>query len=89
MLDAVALEQRGVPTVTLATTWFREAARAQATMAGLPDLPIVTLAYVSKGQGHWLTRAERTALIEHHWEEIVAGLTDASPGEPVPTPSPA
>ena len=45
MLDAVTLEQRGVPTVTFVTEPFVGAARAVATSLGLPDLRIVVIAH--------------------------------------------
>jgi hypothetical protein len=41
VLDAVALEARGIPTVTFVTEVFERPARAQARQAGLPDLKII------------------------------------------------
>lgn len=43
MLDAVALERRGIPTVTFVTAPFAPAARAVARAQGLPDLPLVVI----------------------------------------------
>lgn len=43
MLDAVALEERGVPTVTFVTEPFVAAARAVAAARGMPDLPLVVI----------------------------------------------
>ena len=43
MLDAVALEQRGIPTVTFVTEPFAPAARAVARAQGLPELPLVVI----------------------------------------------
>lgn len=43
MLDAVALEQRGIPTVTFVTEPFVGAARAVARNLGLPDLRLVVI----------------------------------------------
>jgi hypothetical protein len=43
VLDAVALEQRGIPTVTFVTEPFVGAARAVARTLGLPDLPLVVI----------------------------------------------
>jgi len=43
LLDAVALERMGIPTVTLATAPFLGAARSAARTHGLPDLPIVAV----------------------------------------------
>ncbi len=43
MLDAVALERRGIPTVTFVTEPFVAAARAVARSLGLGDLPLVVI----------------------------------------------
>lgn len=43
MLDAVALEQRGIPTVTFVTEPFIGAARAVARSLGYPDLALVVI----------------------------------------------
>jgi hypothetical protein len=45
VLDAVTLEQRGVPTVTFVTAPFLGAARAVAASVGLPDLRFVVIAH--------------------------------------------
>ena len=44
MLDAVRLEQRGVPTVTFVTAPFEAAARAHARLRGMPELPLLIVA---------------------------------------------
>lgn len=76
MLDSFELETRGVPTVTIATQWFVEAARIQASLVGMPDLRIVGMDYVgNQGQGHWMSRDERIRMIDAHWDDIVAALT--------------
>lgn len=41
MLDAVTLERKGVPTVTLAYDTFVGAARSYARIAGVPSAPVV------------------------------------------------
>ena len=43
MLDAVALEQRGIPTVTFVTAPFVAAAKSIARVQGLPDLALVVI----------------------------------------------
>ena len=43
MLDAVALEARGVPTVTFVTEPFVAAAHAVARSRGMPDLAFVVI----------------------------------------------
>ncbi len=80
MLDSTELEKRGIPTVTIATKWFVTAAHVQAAMAGVPDLRVVGMNYVGRGQGHWMSREDREALIDHHWVEILAALIDDSNG---------
>jgi hypothetical protein len=41
VLDAVHLEERGVPTVTFVTAPFEAAARTHARLQGVDDLPFV------------------------------------------------
>ena len=43
MLDSIALERRGIPTVTVVTEVFEVAAHAQAIQAGMPDLAILVI----------------------------------------------
>jgi hypothetical protein len=44
VLDAIHLEQRGVPTVTFVTAPFEAAARAHARLRGMPELPLLIVA---------------------------------------------
>jgi len=44
VLDAVHLEERGVPTVTFVTAPFEAAARAHARLRGMPELPLLIVA---------------------------------------------
>ncbi len=70
MLDAVALEQRGIPTVTFVTEPFVGAARAVARSLGLPDLPLVVIP-------HDYLVEDDTALearLEAVFPEVVAGI---------------
>jgi hypothetical protein len=39
------LERKGIATVTLCTTGFRNAGMKQASMLGIPDLPIVDIPF--------------------------------------------
>ena len=41
MLDAVHLEELGIPTVTFVTAPFEAAARTLARIHGIPDLPLI------------------------------------------------
>lgn len=50
MLDAVALEDRGIPTVTFVTEPFAAAARSIARSRGLPDLPLAVIPHDYLGE---------------------------------------
>jgi hypothetical protein len=41
LLDAVALERQGTPSLTFVTEPFAQAARTHSRLRGLPDLPLV------------------------------------------------
>jgi hypothetical protein len=43
LLDAVHLEERGIPTVTFVTEPFESAARTHAEILGLPGIPLVVI----------------------------------------------
>ena len=43
MLDAVHLEERGIPTVTFVTAPFEAAARTHARLHGLAELPLLVV----------------------------------------------
>lgn len=79
MRDAVELEKRGVPTVTFVQDGFAVAARAQAKMLGMPDLPFVVVHYLNAKNQPWLTDEERHKMMEEHWGEIIGGLTKPPP----------
>ncbi|MFH1484614.1 MAG: hypothetical protein ABIH46_00945 [Chloroflexota bacterium] len=49
--DAVALERKGIPTVTLSHHTFVAASRAQAKVLGLPSLAIVPVPQPMPGEG--------------------------------------
>jgi hypothetical protein len=50
VLDAAALERRGVHTVTLVWDNFEHAARTQARLQGLPDLELVVIPHRTGGE---------------------------------------
>ena len=70
MLDAVALEQRGIPTVTFVTEPFIGAARAVARSLGLPDLPLVVIPHDYLVEDD----AALEARLEAVFPEVVAGI---------------
>ncbi|PYM35998.1 MAG: hypothetical protein DME17_11085 [Candidatus Rokuibacteriota bacterium] len=50
MLDAAALERRGVHTVTIVWDIFEQAARQQARLQGVPDLELVVVPHRRGGE---------------------------------------
>jgi hypothetical protein len=60
VLDAVALEERGIPTVTFVTAPFVAAARSIARTRGIPDLELVVIPhdYLVEDDGEVAARLE-------------------------------
>jgi hypothetical protein len=50
VLDASALEKRGIPTVTVVWDNFEAAARTQAKLQGVPDLELVVIPHRKGGE---------------------------------------
>ncbi|MBI3964546.1 MAG: hypothetical protein HY329_02840 [Chloroflexi bacterium] len=75
MLDAVALEKRGVPTVTFVTEPFETAARAQAAARGYPDLPLIIVPH----EFTWEAREQIERKIEVVLPDVVRQLTQQAP----------
>jgi len=50
VLDAVALERRGIPTVTIVWDNFEGAARTQAALQDAPDLALVVVPHRKGGE---------------------------------------
>lgn len=71
MLDSIALERRGVPTVLFVTEVFEAAARAQAVLAGMPELPIVVIPH----RVGWQSQAEIRTGAERALPELLERLT--------------
>jgi hypothetical protein len=69
--DIVDLESRGVPGVFVASTEFVDAAAAQATALGLPDVARVFVAHPIQDR----TDDEMRALAEAAVDEIVRAVT--------------
>lgn len=70
MHDTAKFESLGIPSVPVATTEFRTAARAQASQLGRPDFDAVYVAHPIQDQ----TRAEIEARAESAIGEIVSRL---------------
>jgi len=71
--DSVRLEEKGIPSVPLATDEFRTAARVQASRLGRPDLDAVFVPHPIQDQ----TLAEIEARADAVIEQVVARLTGA------------
>lgn len=73
MLDSIALERRGVPTVLFVTEVFEAAARAQAAQAGMPELPIIVIPH----RVGWQTEDEVRESAERSLPQVLERLTGA------------
>lgn len=76
MLDSIALEKRGVPTVLVVTEVFEHAARAQAIQAGMPDLPILVVPH----RIGWQTEAALEEMTEELLPRVVKSLLRGQQG---------
>jgi len=72
--DSVRLEEKGIPSVPLATDEFRTAARVQASRLGRPDLEAVFVAHPIQDQ----TPAEIADRADAVIDEVVSRLTHTS-----------
>ncbi len=71
MHDGVFFEDNGIPTATIISSEFVQAARAQAGALGARDYPTVVVAHPIQP----LTRDEVRALAEGAFDDIVRRLT--------------
>jgi hypothetical protein len=70
VLDAAALEKRGIHTVTIVWDNFENAARMQARLQSLPDLALVVIPHRKGGE----TAEDQRRKAEAALADIVAGL---------------
>jgi hypothetical protein len=70
VLDAAALEKRGIHTVTIVWDNFESAARTQAKLQGVPDLELVVIPYRKGGETSDDQRRKADAALP----AIIAGL---------------
>lgn len=70
MLDAAALEKRGIHTVTIVWDNFENAARMQARLQNVPDLTLVVIPHRKGGE----TADDQRRKAEAALAQIVAGL---------------
>ena len=74
MHDGVFFEDAGLPTATVISTEFVNAARAQARALGATDYPTIVVAHPIQT----LTRDEVRALADAAYEAIVGRLTSGA-----------
>jgi hypothetical protein len=70
VLDAAALEKRGVHTVTIVWDNFENAARMQARLQNVPDLALVVIPHRKGGE----TAEDQRRKAEAALAQVVAGL---------------
>jgi hypothetical protein len=70
VLDAAALEKRGVHTVTIVWDNFENAARMQARLQNVPDLALVVIPHRKGGE----TAEDQRRKAEVALADVVAGL---------------
>lgn len=70
MLDAAALEKRGIHTVTIVWDNFENAARMQARLQNVPDLALVVIPHRKGGETADAQRRKAEAALA----DVVAGL---------------
>lgn len=70
MLDAAALEKRGIHTVTIVWDNFENAARMQARLQSVPDLALVVIPHRKGGE----TAEDQRRKAEAALAAVVAGL---------------
>lgn len=70
MLDAAALEKRGIHTVTIVWDNFENAARMQARLQNVPDLTLVVIPHRKGGE----TADDQRHKAEAALAAVVAGL---------------
>ena len=71
MLDAVALEQRGLHTVTIVWDNFEQAARNQARLQQMPDLELVVVPHRQGGETSDDQRRKAEALLPALLEKLL------------------
>ena len=75
MLDAAALERRGIPTVTIVWDNFENAARTQARLQRLPGLALVVVPHRKGGE----TAEDQRRKAEAALPDVVAGQLRCRP----------
>ena len=76
MFDAIEMEKRGVPTVTIAHDTFLKAAHLHARVLGLEGIPLV----VEPSPDSGVVGDDIGAVADATFDEVVAALTDVASG---------
>ena len=79
--DAVEIERRGIPTVTVFSTAFASAARKQASGRGMADLPLVRIPHPMHTAQRDAVTARADAVIDALAEQLTAYSADAVEAE--------
>lgn len=74
MLDALAMEAAGLPTITIIGDRFEVPARLHAKAGGLPDLPLL-IELTSRVS---VTTTDGLGMALQHYDLVVASLTDGN-----------
>jgi hypothetical protein len=72
MLDAVLLENLGLPTITVVQDQFEKAARMHAAAAGLPDVPLFVEPTPIDGSS---VQRDVAGFVADHMDDVVRALT--------------
>ncbi|MFH1485119.1 MAG: hypothetical protein ABIH46_03525 [Chloroflexota bacterium] len=78
--DAIALEQKGIPTVTIVHDKFMAAAQAQARILNLPALPLVSVPQPLPWETHDDERRKADTVIDRLVAKLSQGQPQASEG---------
>jgi hypothetical protein len=77
--DAVEIERRGIPTVTVFSSAFAEAARAQAAGRGMPDLPLARIPHPMHMAERHVVAERADAVIDTLIERLTSRGASAAP----------
>lgn len=75
MFDAIEIEKRGIPTLTIAHDTFEAAAKMHAEVLGLPQIPLL----VEPTPKSTSATAEPERVVDEKWQQILAALLSTEP----------
>lgn len=78
MLDALAMEAAGLPTITIIGDRFEPAARLHAEAGGMPDLPFL----IEPTTQDTTVTSDGAAIARAHVDEVVRALSHPTGGLP-------